>query len=108
MNFHQFVTFCGDHDLFPGYSNKSNLFKIFHLLSTPYNLPKWSHQTSLSPARRKSPAITETLEDFVSCHTQQMQDIDLLDEPGFIQALSLLAITHNLDVPETGVRSPTR
>ena len=33
--------------------------------------------------------------------------MELLDEPGFIQALSLLAITHNLDVPDTGV-SPTR
>lgn len=35
MDFNQFVTFCADHDLFPSYSSKSNLFKIFHLLSSP-------------------------------------------------------------------------
>ena len=69
MDFNQFVTFCADHDLFPSYSSKSNLFKIFHLLSSPLPQQHWSHQTSLSPARRKSPAITETLEDYVSFHT---------------------------------------
>ena len=33
--------------------------------------------------------------------------MEFLDEAAFIQALSLLAITHNLDAPVTGV-SPTR
>lgn len=41
MDFNQFVSFCADHGIFPGYSSKSNLFKIFHLLSTAYQLPQW-------------------------------------------------------------------
>jgi hypothetical protein len=97
MDFNKFVTFCADHDIFPSYSSKSNLFNVFHILSTPMAIPAWRPQTSLSPVRRKSPALTENLEDFVSYHTQQSQEVDLLDEAGFIQALSLLAITHNLD-----------
>jgi len=41
MEFEQFVRFCGDHDIFPSYSSKANLFKIFHLLSNPLPLTQW-------------------------------------------------------------------
>lgn len=33
MDFTQFTTFCGDHDIFPAFASKSSLFKIFHMLS---------------------------------------------------------------------------
>lgn len=34
MNFHQFLNFARDHDLFPSYCSKAALYRIFHSLST--------------------------------------------------------------------------
>ncbi len=93
MSFEEFIRFCGDHDIFPSYTNKAQLFKIFQLLSQQYQLPQWTGQTSPSPKRRLSPSPLHTIEEYDKV-SQAVKQVELIDEVAFIQALTLIAIMH--------------